>query len=286
MQTKFAFTNKSGVLLMRLSRFVMLCFGTAVLSACGKDQVTTPSLPPLATVRFINAVNDTGGVDIHAMDQVSLSPVANNLQYKKATEYFPTEAGVRHFRVFPTSTDINVTSQTMSDAVITLPVGSRVTLLLAGSARAGTVNLWVINDSPTAPTAGQIGVRMVNADGGNLDGYVVATPTTALPATATFTNVGPLTASSYIFRATGAAAIRVTDAGQVLVKASVAGPASPATLVGELPGAGVSSAGSVISAYYFAAGVVGSPAAAAAAGVIWFVDRNPCDDPPAAACGQ
>lgn len=271
---------------MSLSRFVMLCLGTAALSACGKDEVTAPSLPPLSAVRFINAVNDTGGVDIRAIDQVSFSPVANNLQYQKATEYFPTEAGVRRFRVFPTSTDINVTSQTMSDAVVTLPVGSRVTLLLSGSARAGTVNLWVINDSSTAPAAGQIGVRLLNTAGGILDGYVVATATTALPATATFTNIGKLTHSDYFFRATGAAAVRVTDAGSTVVKASAAGPATPAILAGELPGAGVGSAGTVFSAYYFAAGQAGSPAAAATAGVIWFVDRNPCDDPPAAACGQ
>lgn len=271
---------------MRLSRFVMLCLGAAALSACGKDEVTAPTLPPLSAVRFINAVNDTGGVDIHAIDQVEFSPVANNLQYQKATEYFPTEAGVRTFRVFPTSTNINVTSQIMSEAVVTLPAGSRVTLLLAGSARAGTVNLWVINDAPTAPAAGQIGVRLLNADGGNLDGYVVNTATSALPATPTFTNVGPLTYTNYLFRATGAAAVRVTDAGFVVAKASAAGPAAPALLAGALPGAGVGSAGSVFSAYYFAAGVAGSPAQTAGAGLVWFVDRNPCDDPPAAACGQ
>jgi len=286
MQAKFVFTNKSGVLLMRLSRFVMLCIGTAALSACGKDQVTTPSLPPLATVRFINAVNDTGGVDIHAMDQVSFSPVANNLQYTAATEYFPTEAGLRHFRVFPTSTDPNITSQTMSDAVVTLPVGSRVTLLLAGSARAGTVTLWVINDSPDAPAAGQIGIRLLNAGGGNLDGYVTNTLSDPMPATATSTSVGLLTFSSYVFRAAGPAAIRVTDAGGSSVKASADGPESPASLPGELPPAGVSTAGTAFSVYYFSGGVPGSPAAAIPAGVIWFVDRNPCDDPPAAACGQ
>jgi hypothetical protein len=271
---------------MRLSRFVMLCFGTAALTACGKDEVTAPTLPPLSAVRFINAVNDTGGVDIRAIDQVELSPTANNLQYQKATEYFPTEAGVRHFRVFPTSTNINVTSQIMADQVITLPAGSRVTLLLAGSARAKTVNLWVINDSPTAPAAGQIGVRLLNAASGNLDGYVTNTTADPMPATATTTNVGPLTSSSYIFRPAGPAAIRVTDAGGNTVKASAAGPASPATLPGELPGAGVSSPGTALSAYYFAAGQPGSPAAAIIAGVLWFVDRNPCDDPPAAACGQ
>jgi hypothetical protein len=287
MQTMVVFTNKSGVLLMRLSRFVMLCVGTVALSACGEDDVTAPALPPLAEVRFINAVSDTGGVDIHAMDQVELSPNANNLTFRQATVYFPTEAGVRHFRVFPTSTDIDVTSQTMSDAFVTLPAGTRVTLLLAGSARAGTVGLWVVNDESEAPPADQIGIRLLNAAGGIVDGYVVASPTTPLPASPDFTGIGQQTWSSHIFRNKGAAAVRVADAGTTSIAASAAGPSAPATLSGQLPSAGVTAAGTVFSAYYFAAGAAGSAnAAVTAPSVIWFVDRNPCDEPPAAACTQ
>ena len=86
---------------MRLSRFVMLCLGTAALSACGKDTITTPALPPLAQVRFINAVADTGSVDIHAIDQVNLSPIANNLAYTKGTPIFPHQGGDPAFPGFP-----------------------------------------------------------------------------------------------------------------------------------------------------------------------------------------
>ena len=285
MQTKFVFTNKSGVLLMRLSRFVLLCLSTTALSACGKNEVTTPSLPPLAEVRFINAVSDTGGVDIHAIDIVELSPVANNLAYRAATEYFPTKAGVRHFRVFPTSTNINVTSQIIDDELITLVAGQRYTLLLAGSARAGTARLWVVSDASTAPPAGQISVRIGNAAGGIVNGYLVNTATSALPGTPTFSNIGGLTLSPYVNRATGVAAVRVTDAGSTSVNASGAGPAAPATLPGEKPAAGVGSQGTAFSAYYFSAGAPGSAnAAVTAPSVIWFVDRNPCDEPAVAAC--
>jgi len=287
-QTKVAFTNKSGVLLMRLSRFVMLGLATAALSACdNKNDVTTPSLPPLSFVRFINAVADTGGLDVHAVDQVEFSPVGNNLTFRTATTYFQTEAGVRHLRMFPTSTDINVTSHVMADALVTLSADSHLTLLLAGSARAGTVKLWVIDDNAPVPAAGQIGVRLLNAAGGVIDGHVVATTTTALLATPTFSGLGLLTYPTYLFRATGPVAIRVTSAGTTTVTASLAAPASPATLVGQNPGAGVSSAGTVFSAYYFTAGAAGSAnAAVTAPSLVWFVDRNPCDNPPAAACGQ
>ena len=70
---------------MRLSRLVMLCAGAVAVNACGSDKVTTPSIPPVAQVRFINAVNDTGALDMRAMDQIAFSPVANNLAYRSGT---------------------------------------------------------------------------------------------------------------------------------------------------------------------------------------------------------
>jgi hypothetical protein len=269
---------------MRLSRFAMLLLATVVATACKDDgNVTTPELPPLSYARFINAVPDTGAVDIRAVDQIEFSPVANNLAYRSGTTYFQTEAGVRHFRVFLTSTNIDVTSKVISDVTVTLPANGKFTLLLAGNARAGEARLWVIDDNASPPAAGQIGIRLVNAAPGVIDGYAVASPTTALPATPTFSNLGFLAQSSYSTRPIGAVAIRVADAGTTAVRASVAAPASPAQLPGTFPAAGVSSEGSVMSAYFFAAGV-GANSAVTAPSVIWFVDRNPCDSPAAAGC--
>ena len=270
---------------MRLSRFVMLGICAAVFSGCGKDDVTAPSLPPLSQVRFINALYDTGAVDIHAVDQVNLSPVANNLAFRAGTQYFPTAAGVRHFRVFLTSKDINVTSVVMADENITLPEGKRLTLLLSGSARAGTTSLWMIDDSADPPPAGQVGVRLVNAASGIVNGYVVNTATTPLPGAETFSSVGTLTFSPYVDRPTGPAAVRVTDAGSTTVNASAAGPSAPATLPGEKPSAGVTQEGTNFSVYYFRAGAAGSAnASVTTPGLVWFVDRNPCDEPAVAAC--
>jgi uncharacterized protein DUF4397 len=274
---------------MRLSRLAMLCLGALGLSACGSDKVTSPTLPPTAAIRFINAVNDTGAVDIRMVDKVDFSPQANNLQFRSATVYDLAAVGVRHIRVFLTSRNQAVTSVVMIDALITLVADTRVSIVLAGSARAGTLRLWVINDDPSPPPAGQIGVRMINAATGQVHGYLVAAPTDPLPGSPTFTAVLPLAPSGYSNRPAGAAALEVTDPGSSNVNASAAGPTAPATLPGEFPAAGVDSQSSKFSAYYFAASVAGSQApqtpAFQSAAIIWYVDRNPCDDPsPVAAC--
>lgn len=271
---------------MRLSRFAMLCLGVVTLGACNDDdEVTVPSRPPLASVRYINAVTDTGAVDLAMIDQIEFSAHHPGLAFRGGSLYYPTEAGVRHVRVFPTSRNIGVTTGVLHDAMITLAANSKYTLLLAGSARAGTIRLWVIPENFQTPAAGQIGVRMVNAGAAVSDGYLTATSTTAIGTTPTFSAVGAITASPYVYRTAGAVALRVTDAGQTTVTASAAGPSALAVLPGQNPSAGVNQAGSVFSAYYFPAGAAGSAnAPVTAPSVIWFVDRNPCDSPPQAAC--
>jgi hypothetical protein len=274
---------------MRLSRLAMLCLGALTLSACGSDKVTNLTLPPLAQVRFINGVSDTGAVDIHMVDQVAFSPYANNLAFRSGTVYFPSAVGVRHVRIFLTSRTISVTSVVMLDALITLVADTRVTLLLSGSARSNQLRLWVINDDVSPPPSGQIGVRMINAATGQVNGYVVAAPGDPLPGSPTFTAVLPIAPSGYTNRPAGAAALQVTDPGSSAITASAAGPTAPATLAGEFPAAGVNSQGSKFSAYFFPVSVPGSTApqtpAFQVAAVVWFVDRNPCDNPsPVAGC--
>lgn len=273
---------------MRLSRLVTLLIGVAAVAGCGNnDKITEPKLPPLAGVRFINALSDTGAVDIRAIDQVEWSPVANQLAYRAGTQHQPTEAGVRRFRVFPNSTNAAIASQILYDGQVTIVADTRVTLLVTGSARAGTVQLWMIEDAPGAPPAGQISVRMVNAAGGIVNGYLVASTSSALPATETFSNIGGLVGSPYVSRGAGVAALQVTNPGSTAVNAALAGPAATAALPGAFPAAGVTQEGTSFSVYYFAPGAAGSPnAAVTAPSLVWFIDRNPCDDPPVAGCGQ
>jgi hypothetical protein len=270
---------------MRLSRLVLLSLGTVTTIACGGADVTTPNIPPLSSVRFINALSDTGSVDVRAIDQVAYSPVANNLAYRAGTVYQNSAVGVRHFRVFPASTNINVTSGILADVSVTLPADTKITLVVTGSARAGTISLWVIDDGVAAPPAGQVSVRLVNTAPSLINGYLVNTAIDPLPTTATYSGVRALAPSAYLGRTSGPAAIEITDVGSTLVTASMDGPQSPAALAGQKPAAGVTSPGTNFSAYYFAPGAAGSQNAAITSySLVWFVDRNPCDVPAVAAC--
>jgi hypothetical protein len=265
---------------MRLSRLGLIGVGILAVTACSNsEKVTESTLPPNASVRFINALADTGSVDIRMIDQVDFSAVANNLGFRAGTVYQITEAKARHIRVFPGfSIDPNVASQVLHDSSITFTAGSRVTLLLTGSARAKTVRFVVITDETAAPAAGTIGVRMVNTSTGAVSGYLVNLVADPLPATPTFGSVAALGTSAYVSRPTGVAALRATDAGSATVNASTAGPPAPATITGAFPGAGVTSAGTLFSVYYFPRGVAGSlQNALATPALVWFVDRNPCD---------
>ncbi|HUQ19126.1 MAG TPA: DUF4397 domain-containing protein [Gemmatimonadaceae bacterium] len=274
---------------MRLSRFVIIALGAAAFTACSNtDEITTPGTPTLGTVRFINAVADTGAVDIRMIDQVEWSAFANNLPFRSGTEYFPTEAKSRRIRVFPTSKLITVTSQILLDEEVNVAANSRVTLLLTGSARNKTLHFVTITDETGQPPAGQIGVRMVNASSGAVTGYLVNSFAAAdpLPGTATFANVGALGVSPYVNKAAGAAAVRVADVGGATANASLAGPTAPAGPAGSFPAAGVTQAGTNFSVYYFPRGVAGSPNnGLTTPAVVWFVDRNPCDAPAITGCG-
>jgi len=262
---------------MRFTRLVLLSIVVGVAAARESDKVTTPDMPPHSDMRFISAVADSGAVDIRFIDQIDLSPFANSLRFRAGTVYQPVEAKSRHLRVFPTSLNINVTQTVLLDTTITIPEGQRFTLMLTGAQRAaGQLKFIMINDDATVPASGQIGVRTVNASTGAISAYLVDTTTSALPGSPTFANVASNTASAYVSRAVGKAALRFTDVGSATVNASVNGPATPAAIVGALPAAGLQSSGTVFSVYYFPKanrGTVTTP------GAVWFVDRNPCDGP-------
>jgi hypothetical protein len=262
---------------MHVNRFILLCLGVAAVGGCENDKVSTTTPPVTAAVRYINSVPDTGSVDIAMIDQVEWSANAKPLAFRAASAYQPAEAKARHIRVFPTSLLIGVTSQILVDTTVTLTPGSRVTLLLTGSARAKTLRFVSIDDDVTAPAAGQIAVRLVNASAGAVSGFVTDTTTDALPPTPTFSNVGPVAASAYLARAKGRVAMRATDVNATTVAAN--GPVAPPSPPGDaFPAAGVNSQYTRFSVYFFPRGVAGSPQnAVTAPSLIWFVDRNPCD---------
>lgn len=263
---------------MRFSRLGALCATIALVAACSGEDISNPDTPPLAGVRFINALADTSAVDVRMVDQVEWTAYANALNFRQGIEHMPTEAKARHIRVFSfASRDVGVVQQVLADTTITFTANSKYTLLLTGSARAKTVKFVVINDDATDPGAGLIAVRTVNASTGAINSYVVTAPADPLPGTPSAANVGAYAASPYLTRPMGAVAVRVTDPGSTTANASVAGPASGADPVGTgyFKSAGIDRAGSAFSVYYFPRGVAGSPQTVATPSIVWFVDRIP-----------
>jgi len=262
---------------MRFTRFMLLGLGLAVAAGCG-DDVTNPSRPPVGGVRFINALADTSAVDIRMIDQVEWSANASNLNFRAGTEHFPTEAKQRQIRVFAFtsgSPTIPNVSQVLHEATITVTANRNVTLLLTGSARAGTVRFEEILDDAPAVASGQVAVRSINASTGAIDVYYVPRDTSTLTGAPAVDNLASLAASPYVTRAAGVFAARATPSDAMTIAASRAGPTAPSTLPGATRAAGVDSEGSAFSVYYFPRGVAGSPQTATTPAIVWFVDARP-----------
>ena len=99
---------------MRLSRFAILGVAVTAMVGCSEpsDGPTTPNTPPLAFVRYINAVPDTLNTTVRFIDQVEYSPISfANVPFRGQGQgsYQPTAAGARKFRVF-TADAVNFTS--------------------------------------------------------------------------------------------------------------------------------------------------------------------------------
>jgi hypothetical protein len=265
---------------MRLSRLVLLGLSVGLIAGCDDDEIVSSSPPPLAGVRFINALADTSAVDIRMIDQVEWSAFALSLAFRSATEHQPTEAKTRRIRVFPTSTDPVITSQFMIDTTITFQANTNYTLLLAGSARSNTERFIVLTDEVPA-CSDNIAVRGVNAGvGGNVDLFITRKSGDTRPAQPALANIAPLAASSYVTRAPDTTFIRFTSAGDTVTVASASGPTAPAAAAGQRPAAGVNSECSAFSTIAFPRSVAGSaapqtPARFTAPEVIYFIDRVP-----------
>ena len=265
---------------MRLFSVVVLGVAATAIAACSDDDFTGPTKPPTAAVRLVNGMSSASAVDIRAVEQVEWTPTANVLAYRHATPYFPTEAKAMRLRVFqacqvaiPATCTPEAVSTVYLDTTITFIADSRVTLLLTGTTT--SARFIMIGDDVTAPNSGDIGIRLVNASTGAIDGYVTAAAADPLPGTPTFTAAaGPGATSGYISRPAGAATARITAGGvPAPVLATGVGASAPNPLPGtpQNPGAGVTSPGTKFSVYFFPQ--VGSTAAT----VLWLVDRNPAD---------
>ena len=263
---------------------IVAAAGLAFIAGCSGDagKMFTADNGPIAYVRFVNAVPDSGAGDWRFVDQIEGSPTAFGLAYRASfpgSGYQLLAAGSRHLRVFQTSSDIQQTQVVWFDTTFNFQAGTHYTLLAAGSLRDKAAKMYVLTDDFTDPGS-QVALRVVNTGAGMVDLYASATGgTSTLPAPLAAA-VANFTATKWVLIASGAVSLRAFASGSTAFPAmiDVAAPSGLAadreknlTAVG-----GVGQAGSVLTAFVYPRSVAGSKAANfSAAGIVFVVDRNP-----------
>jgi len=213
----------------RLFRFSAVCLLLAAASACNNPEKTiTTVTPPTAGIRFINAVPDTAGA--FGLDFRFIDIVESNAQFRVAFRNNPTtsggvtastqlqfkaaQAGARRFVVFLDDTIQAIASTKLKDSTLTLEAGKNYTVILWGSARAGStpgLRLTVLQEAVPDPGA-QVALRVINATPTPIDVRQYSQAGT-LPANPTWANVGALSASAFVNAAPGNILYNVQPAG-------------------------------------------------------------------------
>lgn len=283
---------------MRFQRLIFAVILACGVTACAKNITgVTHTPPPLAYVRYVNAVSDTFNMDFRAVDQVQYSQPFLNVAYRGLGDgnYQGYQAGSRHVRVFldpspannAVAVDPAVVSTVMADTTFAFTAGAYYTVVHVGNARAGAAvkeKLWIIPDAlPTQNTA-TIQYRIINVASvqGAVDVYVSATGTTT--GTPTAASLAPLPASpmAYLSQAPGPLVIKLTQPGTQTIVGAAAGytlqPGTAGTTAAD-PIFGSAQGGSILTAFIFDA----TPAAKvgpantnfATPGVVFFPDVQP-----------
>lgn len=280
-------------------RVSLICLAVGMAGACKPDEVISTENIPTAGVRFINAVPDTGaafGLDFRFVDlaesnaqfriQFRNNPATSGSGASAVTastqiQFKPARAGARHFRIFLSDSSQAVASVVLKDSTINIEAGKNYTVMLWGNARstgADKMKLSVWEEAVADPAA-QVALRVINATGSPIDArQYVATGTP--PATATWANVAPYTASTYVTAAPAQFRFNIQPAGggTALFADALALIGQAATVdVEALPGTTI--AGSAITAIVFPRSVAGSKApqgsAFAVPAVSYMWDRRP-----------
>lgn len=273
---------------MRINKVPLL---VAVLSiaavGCSTDDgglTATAAKPPLAYVRYVNALPDTQNTTVRWIDYIEYTPQTfANVAYRGIGQglYQGLKAGSRQFRIFNADvSDFNAAGNTAVLAEVTqsFEAGKYYTILFTGYARAGSKSVKIIEDVLPSPGS-NVAIRVLNANTGlgSIDAYKTAGASDPVTGTPTFAAVAAQAYSAYVTAAPGAFALRTTaagDAGNIL--ASGAAPAGTAGSTSVDPIGGASVAGSVITAMVFPASVAGSKAASSTTpSVVYVVDKQP-----------
>jgi hypothetical protein len=285
---------------MRVQRLILAVILLACsVTACAVDVTgTAHPPPPLAFVRYINAVSDTFNLDFRAVDQVSYSQPFLNVAFRGlgGGNYQGYQAGKRHIRVFldpnPSDPTVGVNPAIVStflvDTNFTFTAGTYYTIVHVGGSRAGSAvpdKFWIITDALPAQTAGNIGFRIVNAApvlsaaNAGVDVHVGATAALALAAPPTASALAFGAINPYVSQATGATVMVLTVPGTATVIGAAAGYTVQAGTAGTtaadpIYGSGVG--GSIFTAFIFDASAAGTVGAVfATPGIVYWPDLQP-----------
>jgi hypothetical protein len=260
---------------MRYSKY-MLFFLAATLAACDDDGVSVNDPGPAALVRFINAVPDTGTVDLRFIDKVENLPTLQGVAFRAASGVFQrADVGARSAVVFLNSTNVTATATRLVESTLDLAADTRYTLIYAGRATGNQDQLAVINEAaPPTPPAGQIAIKVLHAAVGTgpVDVYVAPATSGAnntdpiANAVTVIRNVGYLAQSGYVnvpVRPTSGEILyqfAVTPAGatNVVLSGRPNLPGAAATVSTTGPQPGVQIAGSVLTAVVLPGSVPGT----------------------------
>ena len=272
---------------MRLSQLALVAVAALTTVACQSDDgaLAPTEIPPLAFVRYINALPDTLRTTVRFIDQVEFSPqtwAGVPFRGLGGGNYQGAQAGNRTFKVFTFSSDASNAGNTavLGEQSFNFEAGKYYTVLHSGFARAGgspanQIRI-IVDDVPTPGTS--IAVRALHAGAGigNVDIYLTATATSPISGAPTIAGLAYGTASPYRTVAPGAFAAQVTAAGSTTPLISALAPAGVAGSPTIDPRGGSTIPGSVITAVAFPRSVAGSPASASTSPtVLFFIDRQP-----------
>lgn len=278
-------------------RIGLVCAVSVALVACDKTKqgVLQPQ-PPLAGLRYVNLVNDTGAVDFRIVNYIGDAPNAGAATFRTggqpygiATNFLPPHWPVEanrdvEVRVFMNGLDPAVSSLVVFDTTMQFAPNVNYTFYLYGSARGGSVHAFVSEDMIATAPAG-VAFRVIHLGGagvGNVDVDIADQAATApLAGTATFANVAPGATTAYVNLAVSGTLMAVATAPATR-DPFVFQANAPAGTVGTTtsnPIAGTAVAGTAISAVVVPASVAGSAAPQDAAfqipAIIFLIDRKP-----------
>lgn len=209
-------------------------------AACSAKDAPTGPRPtgPSSRLRVVNATPDPtagGAANVKIGDQT----FAVNLGYGAATGYQRVYTGQRELHVRRTSdTTIVVTDATFSNGA-DLDFTAFITGKRVANGGTGIASIMVPDDN-SAPTAGNVKLRFVNASpaAGSVDIYVTAPTASILTATPDVAALNFASATAYLVKPAGTYRVRVTTAGTKTVLLDItqtAGTAPPSPVVPALP---------------------------------------------------